>query len=62
MDENTVPVFGDEKACLTEQQKQVGHGQAEFNKQKHMRPAVPLAFPSSRVWLVSLSAQHWARE
>lgn len=34
----------------------MGHGQAEFNKQKHMCPAVPLAFPSSRVWLANLSS------
>lgn len=33
----------------------MGHGQAEFSKQKHMCPAVPLAFPSSRVWLANLS-------
>lgn len=39
---------------MCEWQQQVGHGQAEFNKQKHMCPAVPLAFPWSGVWAAEL--------
>lgn len=39
---------------MSEWQQQVGHRQAEFNKQKHMCPAVPLAFPWSRVWVANL--------
>lgn len=41
---------------MCEWQQQVGHGQAEFNKQKHMCPAVPLAFPWSGVWAAELGS------
>lgn len=47
---------------VSEWQQQVGHGQAEFNKQKHMCPAVPLAFPWSRVWVANLGGAAAGRE
>lgn len=47
---------------VSEWQQQVGHGQAEFNKQKHMCPAVPLAFPWSRVWVANLGSAAPGRE
>lgn len=47
---------------VSEWQQQVGHGQAEFNKQKHMCPAVPLAFPWSRVWVANLGGAAPGRE
>lgn len=47
---------------VSEWQQQVGHGQAEFNKQKHMCPAVPLAFPWSGVWVANLGGAAPGRE